>query len=83
MRTKYNEKKKQLKELHFSDKLAFMATGILLVAPYLLAYKAGFILMAIGLGMLTPQVYRAKQYNLVLLNAVSFIGYVLQASGVL
>ncbi len=81
MRTK--NKNQKLKELHFSDKLAFMATGILLVAPYLLAYKAGFILMAVGLGMLTPQVYRAKQYNLVLLNAVSFIGYVLQASGVL
>ena len=79
MRTKY----KKIKELHFSDKLALMATGILLVAPYLLSYKAGFILMAIGLGMLTPQVYRAKQYNLVLLNAVSFIGYVLQAIGVL
>ena len=44
MRTKYNERKKKLKELHFSDKLAFMATGILLVAPYLLAYKIGFIL---------------------------------------
>ena len=81
MRTKF--KNNRLKELHFSDKLAFMATGILLVAPYLLAYKAGFILMAVGLGMLTPQVYRAKQYNLVLLNAVSFIGYVLQATGVL
>ena len=79
MSTKY----KKIKELHFSDKLALMATGILLVAPYLLSYKIGFILMAIGLGMLTPQVYRAKQYNLVLLNAVSFIGYVLQAVGVL
>ena len=79
MRTKY----KKLTKLHFSDRLALMATGILLVAPYLLAYKIGFILMAVGLGMLTPQVYRAKQYNLVLLNAVSFIGYVLQATGVL
>lgn len=81
MRTKF--KKKKLKELHFSDKLAFMGTGILLIAPYLLSYKIGFVLMTVGIGMLTPQVFRAKQYNLVLLNAVSIIGYTLQALGVL
>ena len=80
MRTKY---RKRIKDIEFTDKLAFMATGLLLVAPYLLSYTVGYILAAIGLMMLTPQVYKAKQWNLVLLNVVSFIGYILQALGVL
>tara|TARA_B100001564_G_C20430997_1_gene574521 strand:+ start:156 stop:398 length:243 start_codon:yes stop_codon:yes gene_type:complete len=77
------KRKYKLKDIHFTDKLAFMGTGLLLVAPYLLGYTVGFILAALGLAMLTPQVYKANQWNLVLLNVVSFIGYVLQAVGVL
>jgi hypothetical protein len=66
-------------KIKFTDKLAYMGTGILLVAPYLLSYKIGFVLLSLGIAMLTPQVYKAKQYNLVLLNASSIIGYTLQA----
>lgn len=66
-------------KIKFTDKLAYMGTGILLVAPYLLSYKIGFVLLSLGIAMLTPQVYKAKQYNLVLLNVSSITGYTLQA----
>ncbi len=69
--------------IKFTDKLAYMGTGILLVAPYLVAHSIGFILLVVGISLLTPQVYKAKQYNLVLLNCSSIIGYGLQALGVL
>jgi len=65
-------------KIQFTDKLAYMGTGILLVAPYLVSYQIGFILLAVGITLLTPQVYKAKQWNLVLLNCSSIIGYTLQ-----
>jgi len=71
------------KKIHFTDKLAYMGTGILLVAPYLVSYQIGFILLALGIAMLTPQVYKAKQWNLVLLNISSVIGYTLQIFNVI
>lgn len=67
----------------FVNKLAYMGTGILLVAPYLVSYQIGFILLAVGITMLTPQVYKAKQWNLVLLNISSIIGYTLQIFNVI
>ena len=60
-----------------------MGTGVLLVAPYLVSYKIGFVLLALGIAMLTPQVYKAKQWNLVLLNISSVIGYTLQVFNVI
>ena len=65
-------------KIQFTDKLAYMGTGILLVAPYLVSYQIGFFLLAVGITLLTPQVYKAKQWNLVLLNCSSIIGYTLQ-----
>ena len=65
-------------KINFTDKLAYMGTGILLVAPYLVSYQIGFILLTVGIALLTPQVYKAKQWNLVLLNCSSIIGYTLQ-----
>lgn len=70
-------------KIHTADKLAYMGTGVLLVAPYLVSYPIGFVLLAIGIALLTPQVYRAKQWNLVLLNVSSVIGYVLQIFNVI
>jgi hypothetical protein len=70
-------------KIQFTDKLAYMGTGILLVAPYLVSYRIGFILLVIGISLLTPQVYKAKQYNLVLLNVSSIVGYGLQALGLI
>ena len=71
------------KKIHFTDKIAHMGTGVLLVAPYLVSYQIGFILLALGIAMLTPQVYKAKQWNLVLLNISSVIGYTLQIFNVI
>ena len=71
------------KKIQFTDKLAYMGTGVLLVAPYLVSYQIGFILLALGIAMLTPQVYKAKQWNLVLLNISSVIGYTLQIFNVI
>lgn len=61
-----------------SDRLAWIGTSLLLCGPYLLSYQIGFILNAIGIMLLTPQVYKAKQWNLVFLNVVSSTGYWLQ-----
>ena len=61
-----------------SDKIAWIGTSFLMVGPYLLSYQIGFIINAIGIALLTPQVYKAKQWNLVLLNITSTTGYILQ-----
>ena len=71
------------KKIDITDKVAYMGTGVLLVAPYLVSYQIGFILLALGITMLTPQVYKAKQWNLVLLNISSVIGYTLQIFNVI
>lgn len=70
-------------KIKFTDKLAYMGTGILLVAPYLVSYQIGFIMLALGIALLTPQVWKAKQWNLVLLNISSIIGYTLQIFNVI
>ena len=71
------------KKIDLTDKVAYMGTGVLLVAPYLVSYQIGFVLLALGIAMLTPQVYKAKQWNLVLLNISSVIGYTLQVFNVI
>ena len=71
------------KKIDLIDKVAYMGTGVLLVAPYLVSYQIGFVLLALGIAMLTPQVYKAKQWNLVLLNISSVIGYTLQIFNVI
>lgn len=58
--------------------VAWIGTALLLFGPYLLQYKIGFILNAVGIMLLTPQVYKAKQWNLVFLNIISSTGYWLQ-----
>lgn len=70
-------------KIPFTTKLAYMGTGILMIAPYLVSYQIGFILLALGIALLTPQVWKAKQWNLVLLNFSSIIGYTLQIFNVI
>lgn len=62
----------------WSDNVAWIGTGLLMIGPYLLGYKIGFIINAVGITLLTPQVYKAKQWNLVILNVTSTTGYLLQ-----
>ena len=71
------------KEVGMVEVSAYVGTACMLFAPYLLSYLTGFILAAIGVALITPQVIVNKQYNLVLLNCVSFVGYVLQILNVL
>lgn len=63
---------------HWSTTVAWIGTTMLLFGPYLLQYKIGFILNCVGIVLLTPQVWRHKQWNLVFLNIVSSTGYLLQ-----
>lgn len=60
------------------EAIAWLGTSMLFFGPYLLQYRIGFILNAIGIMCLTPQVIKAKQWNLVILNIVSSTGYWLQ-----
>ena len=62
----------------WATNVAWIGTAFLLFGPYLLQYRIGFILNAVGIMLLTPQVYKAKQWNLVFLNIVSSTGYWLQ-----
>ena len=65
-------------KMHWSTLVAWVGTTMLLFGPYLMNYQIGFILNAMGIMLLTPQVYRHKQWNLVFLNIVSSTGYWLQ-----
>ena len=58
--------------------LSWMGTACMLGSPYLLSYPIGYVLGALGVVLITPACYKNKQWNLVLLNASSFIGYTLQ-----
>lgn len=60
------------------ETIAWLGTSLLMVGPYLLSYQIGFIINAVGIMLLTPQVLKAKQWNLVILNIVSSTGYWLQ-----
>lgn len=65
------------------DKIAYVGTALLFLAPYLLSFLIGFILAFVGVILLIPQVYVKKQWNLVALNITSAIGYMLQILNVI
>jgi UPF0716 family protein affecting phage T7 exclusion len=65
-------------KMELSDSLAWFGTSLLMFGPYLMSYKIGFIMNALGIMLITPQVKKAKQWNLVILNVVSSTGYWLQ-----
>lgn len=58
------------------NRLGYMGTGLLMVSPYLLPYGAiGGITYLVGAVLCTPQVWIAKQWNLVILNFNLLVGY--------
>lgn len=63
--------------------VSWVGTLCLLLAPYLLSYRIGFILGAIGVLLITPPCMENKQWNLVILNISSFVGYTLQIFNVI
>mgnify|MGYP003674397321 CR=1 FL=1 len=70
-------KKKQKKDPKM-EILSWMGTACMLGSPYLLSYPLGYVLGAMGVVLISPQCYKNRQWNLVVLNASSFIGYSLQ-----
>ena len=61
-----------------SNRLGYMGTGFIMIAPYILNQgNIGPILYIIGGLICTPQVWLAKQWNLVAVNINVMIGYTL------
>jgi len=70
-------KKKEKKDPKM-EIFSWMGTACMLGSPYLLNYPIGYALGALGVVFITPQCYKNRQWNLLILNASSFIGYSLQ-----
>ena len=71
------ERKLSPKE-RLSNRLGYMAAGFIMLSPYLLPYgKIGAITYIIGGVLAIPQVWLAKQWNLVIVNANVAIGYLI------
>ena len=71
------ERKLSPKE-RLSNRLGYMAAGFIMLSPYLLPYgKIGAITYIIGGILAIPQVWLAKQWNLVIVNANVAIGYLI------
>ena len=60
------------------NRLAYMRAGFIMLSPYLLSYGTiGAVTYVIGGLLALPQVWVAKQWNLVLVNANVVIGYLI------
>jgi len=60
------------------NRLGYMGTAFIMMSPYLLAYgNIGVITYIIGGVISIPQVWVAKQWNLVLVNLNVIIGYLI------
>ena len=61
-----------------ANRLGYMGTAFIMVSPYLLPYgNIGAITYIIGGIVSTPQVWVAKQWNLVMVNLNVTIGYII------
>ena len=61
-----------------ANRLGYMGTAFIMISPYLLPYgNIGAITYIIGGIVSTPQVWVAKQWNLVAVNINVIIGYLL------
>ena len=68
------------KKLSFNEKLykygvLYFGTGLMMVSPFFIDSVYGKVGMLVALSLITIQTQKTKQYNLSLLNAVGFIGY--------
>ena len=61
-----------------SGRLGYMGTAFIMISPYILSYgHIGAITYIIGGVLCTPQVWIAKQWNLVAVNINVIIGYII------
>jgi hypothetical protein len=59
-----------------ANRLGYMGSGLLMMSPYLLPYdNIGAYTYIMGAILCTPQVWLAKQWNLVVINFNLLIGY--------
>ena len=59
-----------------ANRLGYMGTAFIMIGPYILSYgNIGAISYIIGGLLCTPQVWIAKQWNLVAVNINVMIGY--------
>lgn len=58
--------------------VSWLGTFILMLGPYLMHHVSGFILALVGVVLITPPCIQKKQWNLVILNVSSVIGYSIQ-----
>jgi hypothetical protein len=72
------KKRKLTARERIANRLAYMGTGLIMVAPYILNQgNVGPIIYIIGGLISIPQVFIAKQWNLVAVNINVMIGYTL------
>ncbi len=65
-----------------SNRLGYMGAAFIMISPYLLPYgQIGAITYIIGGLLAIPQVWIAKQWNLVLVNVNVTIGYIIYLYG--
>ena len=57
------------------NRLGYMGTAFIMISPYLLPYGVGAYTYIIGALLSTPQVWIAKQWNLVTVNLNLLLGY--------
>lgn len=57
------------------NRLGYMGTAFIMMSPYLLPYGVGAYTYLIGAILSIPQVWLAKQWNLVVVNLNLLIGY--------
>ena len=75
LRLLVQDKRLSAKE-RIAQRLGYMGTGFIMVAPYVLSTgTAGPVIYIIGGLMSIPQVFLAKQWNLVAVNINVMIGY--------
>ena len=61
-----------------ANRIGYMGSAFIMLSPYLLKYDSiGAITYIIGAFLLTPQVFLAKQWNIVILNLNIIIGYLI------
>ena len=57
------------------NRLGYMGTAFIMMSPYLLPYGIGAYTYLIGALLAIPQVWLAKQWNLVIVNLNLLLGY--------
>ena len=72
---KITDKKLSFNEKLYNDGVLYFGTGLMMVSPFFIDSVYGKVGMLVALSLITIQTQKTKQYNLSLLNAVGFMGY--------